>query len=303
MNRVTEKLKRFTGCKAMLLILIFFVANKLAAQKNAIEIARMFEKTGWPDIYLEDSEGAALKLEYYLENGILYKKTNDVLESIALADIDFSKEFVYENGLDIVSATKKSPYEMTITSVKPKKIPGLSFSFEFKEEAELAFKFLKKKEGNPSNELVLTPAFSSQLEQIICSAASNFDAVKGELCPSVNTFSKNYKSKVEPDGSLVTRISDEGVGIQYGDFETEAAAVKAYNLLREKINGTVFTCCKVNAMPFSEYKPDMKAALGLWNIYDIKGLENKNVMMQMILVNNIITLSVVVSSPDDDDDW
>lgn len=290
--------------KNILLILVFLAAGNIRAQKNIIEIASLFTENAWGDISLQDSENKALKLDYYLKDKVLYRKENDiVISSIALADIDFSREFIYENALEIVSGTKKSPYDMSIYSLKPKKIKGFSLTFEFEGDAKSAFEYLKRKAQNPDNELVLTSDFATQLEQIICSASSNFEPIKGELYVTDNKYEKKYRSKVELDGSLVTKISDGAISMQYGDFENEAAAVKAYNLLREKINGAVITCCKLSAPAFSDYNPDLKGALGLWNIHDLKGLADKTAMLQLNLFNNTITLSVVISSPDDDDDW
>lgn len=284
--------------KNLVLLFVLLLSNAMFAQKDMSEIAKMFEQSDYADIYLKDSQDASLKLEYYLKDGVLYKKENDVLKSIALSNIDFTKEFIYENALDVVTNTKKSPFEMSISSLKPKKIPGLSFSFEFKEEAQLAFQYLKTKAENPTNELRLSPTFITQLSEIICHAENDFDSIK--VYSSDKKLSASLKSKIQLEGGLVTKIYSSTVEVDFGNFENEVAASLAYEKLLSSINGTKPKCASIFSISPNVKDDVLINKMCIWSSSEFS--KKQSVLLALKKFENVIKLSIIINYEGDDED-
>lgn len=287
--------------KKILLICVLAISGSLLAQKNISDMVRLFGENSLGDIITGDGQ-TKYDMDYYLKGGIVHKKTNGEVKSIALSDIDFTKEFIYQNGLEVLLFTGKNVWEMSLTSKKPKKIAGLSLSFESEEDAVLAFRYLKMRGQNPLNEIKLTGAFSEQFAQIICNSGVNFNVLKGEFLSKKDTMTR--VSKVQLEGGLLTKIANDNIEVDFGDFDNHAASLAAYEKIIEFMTKSELSCCKLIRTTLPSNHEENKGAMDIWTLSIPKGSTQQLFTISLYLNQHAIRMTIYSPSAyDDEDDW
>lgn len=278
-------------------IVALMAIGSLGAQKNISEMAKLFSEGSSGDLIVSDGTNQ-IQLEYWLKGGVLYKKSNDDLQSISLIDIDFSRETISQTASEILIPSKRKAFALGLSSKKPKKVAGMNLSFECVDDALMAFRYLKMKYENATNDLLLTNAFSSDLAEIVTSGETHFKTIKGNALSekdSVNRF-----STIQVEGALLTIVRPGLVEVDFGNFDNLEAAAVAFRTLVQHIGQVHTSCCRLEKTHHSATIEVNRSNIETWTV-SVLDENAPDMMLSLILNENWIKLSIFLDVNTDED--